>query len=214
MNGLLRSGLKDYFDSMWNYIDITAFLLLYVVNIAYYLNKDIHKDETYGNLISFITLITILSLLMRGLSHMRIFSNLRYLINMIVEIMSDMSSFTIILVYWIIGLNVAFFMLSQAKKPSSKDPQPDTTESFLENLKITYRLAFADFSPEEYTSLEWFMFVLGSCFIPLVLFNLIIAIMGDTYDRVQTSAKCVDLKEQANLILEAEQLLYWRRNAG
>ena len=38
--------------------------------------------------------------------------------------------------------------------------------------------------------------------------------MGDTYDRVQTSARVVDLKEQANLIYEVESLFYWARNDG
>lgn len=47
-----------------------------------------------------------------------------------------------------------------------------------------------------------------------MLFNLIIAIMGDTYGRVQTSARCVDLREQANLVLEVEGLLHWKRQVN
>jgi len=41
INQLVRSGFADYFDSLWNYIDIIGFILLYVVNIAYYANKNI-----------------------------------------------------------------------------------------------------------------------------------------------------------------------------
>lgn len=78
-------------------------------------------------------------------------------------------------------------------------------------MKSTYTLAFGDFSTDDYSVFEWLAFVIASLFIPLVLFNLLIAIMGDTYDRVQTNAKCVDLQQQAELVLEIESLMYWKR---
>lgn len=105
-------GWKNYFSSLWNIIDIIQFILLYIVNFVYYFNKYIQEDGKYGILISVITSITILLFSLRGMSHLRIFRKFRYLINMIIEIIRDMSSFLIILIYWIIIINIIFFMLS------------------------------------------------------------------------------------------------------
>jgi len=41
INQLVRGGFADYFNSLWNYIDIIGFILLYIVNISYYINKNI-----------------------------------------------------------------------------------------------------------------------------------------------------------------------------
>eukprot|EP00347_Sterkiella_histriomuscorum_P006093 403354093 len=219
-NQISRAGLGQYFSTIWNYIDIYGFVSLFVVNVyeAIEISAGNHSILADSSLVLVFSL-TIMALLLRGMSHLRIFDNLRYLINMVIEIMKDMSSFMILLIYWIFGINIVFFQLFLNKKISSAEigeghEEGQNLEYFLENLKMTYRLAFGDFSPDEYTSLEWLVFILSSVFIPLVLFNLIIAIMGDTYDRVQTSAKCVDLKEQANLVLEVEELMYWKRDVG
>ena len=55
---------------------------------------------------------------------------------------------------------------------------------FADKLKSTYVLAFGDFNTDDFTVVEWLVFVGASLFIPLVLFNLLIAIMGDTYSRI------------------------------
>lgn len=48
--------------------------------------------------------------------------------------------------------------------------------------------------------------------IPLIFFNLLIAIISDTFDRVYDNKKASDYKEKASLILEVENLLLWNRN--
>ncbi len=37
----------------------------------------------------------------------------------------------------------------------------------------------------EFSRLEWFLFTVAVLFVPLIMLNMLIAIMGDTYDRVK-----------------------------
>jgi hypothetical protein len=43
---------------------------------------------------------------------------------------------------------------------------------------------YGDFSPDEYTTANWILFIIASILLPLVMLNLLIAIMSDTYARV------------------------------
>ncbi len=49
-----------------------------------------------------------------------------------------------------------------------------------------YLLSYGDFaSTDEYSRLEVFIFIAGTLFLPLIMLNMLIAVMGDTYDRVK-----------------------------
>ena len=47
---------------------------------------------------------------------------------------------------------------------------------------------------------------------PLVMLNLLIAIMSDTFERVSNSMAEADGKELNSMILEQELMLFWNRN--
>ena len=54
-------------------------------------------------------------------------------------------------------------------------------------------------------------FFVFTLLIPLVFFNLLIAIISDTFDRVYANKVASDYREKASLILEVESILLWRR---
>ena len=55
------------------------------------------------------------------------------------------------------------------------------------------------------------MFIGATILLPLMLLNLLIAIISDTFDRVYSNRIASDYKEIANLILEQENLMFWNR---
>ena len=61
------------------------------------------------------------------------------------------------------------------------------------------------------TGLQWFYFLIFTLLIPLVFFNLLIAIISDTFDRVYSNKTSSDYREKASLILEVEYMIFWRR---
>jgi hypothetical protein len=68
-------------------------------------------------------------------------------------------------------------------------------------------IAFGDLGDfASFSALQFFMFMLFTFFIPLTLMNMLIAIMSDTYSRVQANAISSDARALADMILEMEQL--------
>ena len=64
-----------------------------------------------------------------------------------------------------------------------------------------FLIDFGDFGGAgEYSPLAQLIFILGVVFVPLVLMNMLITIMGDTYDRVMEDLPRRDLQELASLV--------------
>eukprot|EP00358_Blepharisma_japonicum_P000946 CAMPEP_0202952354 /NCGR_PEP_ID=MMETSP1395-20130829/37860_1 /ASSEMBLY_ACC=CAM_ASM_000871 /TAXON_ID=5961 /ORGANISM="Blepharisma japonicum, Strain Stock R1072" /LENGTH=218 /DNA_ID=CAMNT_0049662323 /DNA_START=381 /DNA_END=1034 /DNA_ORIENTATION=- len=84
---------------------------------------------------------------------------------------------------------------------------------FGDDLAKAYVVAYGEFNLDaSYTRWQDLMYVMASLLNTLVLLSLIISLMGDTYDRVSGGIDIAETKEFAMLILEAETLLFWKRN--
>ena len=92
---------------------------------------------------------------------------------MIIEILKGMSAFLLILMTFIIQSALSFM----AFKPG---------ELYYTYWQLSYRLAYGDFMDLEDndTHGQRIFFILITIIIPLVLLNLLIAIMGDVFDNV------------------------------
>ena len=73
---------------------------------------------------------------------------------------------------------------------------------------------YGDFSVDDYNTTMWALFTVASVMMPLVMLNLLIAIMSDTYERVSNSMVEADGRELNSLIIEQEQILMWNRHVG
>lgn len=58
----------------------------------------------------------------------------------------------------------------------------------------------------------WVLFIISSCVMPLIMLNMLIAIMSDTYARVMADILPSDFFELNQMILEQEEVLMWKRN--
>ena len=84
---------------------------------------------------------------------------------------------------------------------------------YFQSFIYSYRLAngdfdygfFADLPTADYY-LAWFLFVFGSLFLIIVLLNLLIAIMGDTFGRVLGVIQNMTIQEKVMLVSENENL--------
>ena len=96
---------------------------------------------------------------------------------MLLEIMVDIRAFTIILVLSM----TAYAQISMFLKREYTPPMYE---------RLSYALAFGDFGNMhlDCTLTGFIIFVIFSMFTTLVLMNLLIAIMSDTYERVQSNA--------------------------
>ncbi len=78
-------------------------------------------------------------------------------------------------------------------------------------LANSYVLAFGEFNnTEQITMFEYVVFVFFVFFITLVLMNLLIAIMGNTFANVQANIVSADLRILAKMLIEIEEIHAYR----
>lgn len=193
---------QHYFSIVWNNLDLLRIILFMVYfptiwNIDFSQLLTTHQFDSYSD--SVLITLTIVSWT-RSIAYFRIFERTRYLIRMILEIIRDMVPFLWILITATFAFAMVFYISSEY------------SVSLADSFYHTYRLNYSDFDTDDYSSKQWFVFLTATFFNPLVLLNLLIAIMGDTYDRVQSGQEVADAKEISEMIIEAEAILFWKRS--
>lgn len=86
--------------------------------------------------------------------------------------------------------------------------------SFSVRIHQTFRDVFQDFTTDDYGNLTWCVFVIETIFIGVVMLNMLVAIMTETFSRVLQNAVAADLKERASLIQDVEELMTWNYHVG
>jgi hypothetical protein len=79
----------------------------------------------------------------------------------------------------------------------------------------SYNLVLGNFDSEaEYNLIEYTCLTFALLINPIIMLNLLISIIGDTYDRVQSDNLSADMKETLDMIQEVENMMFFRRNKG
>ena len=113
----------------------------------------------------------------------------RVLLRTVIAILRDMRPFLL----FVLASTAFLALLLTAAAPA---PAPAEGRLLWGRLFEAFRLGFGDFAPGE-SLLEVGVFVVGVVALPLVLMNMLIAIMGDTYDRFQEQQEPRDFQELA-----------------
>ena len=79
-------------------------------------------------------------------------------------------------------------------------------------IKTTYTLTLGELDFEDLNTTRFFVFVVFTYFITLVLMNLLIAILGDAYELVQSERKYFDGKTKLSRSLMYEELAMLMKN--
>ena len=194
---------SEYFKDIWNYIDVIRFIAYTILMIT-----ALTSDPTTSNsdLIALLEVIVVMLTWIRGLTYFRLFDSIRYLTALIFEVMYDMLSFIIIAIYSLIGLSLMLYACNNSTKASS----------YYEFLGFTYMTTIGEYSSfdkdiKDFPSVAITIFTLTSIINTIVMMNLLISIMGDTFDRVQQGRNVTDFKELVSMIYEMETLLYWKK---
>ena len=77
--------------------------------------------------------------------------------------------------------------------------------------KISWEINVGGFDTSSYDSLMCLAFFLYTVINPIIMSNLLISVMSDTFKRVNNQSIIADNREFAGMILEAELILLWRR---
>lgn len=185
------SGRSRYFADYWNYVDVIRVLsiLLYAVLIW----VDVYPDKDW-----FLAVVILISWT-RGVAYFRSFKVTRYLINLLITACKDIAAFLLILLYSTISFALIFYSIA------SED------DKFFDYLTTFYDLNLGNSDTSAYDKFHWIFYVLVTILNPIIMINLLISILGDTYANVKENEVVNDAVELISLISEAELLMFWRR---
>ena len=131
-------------------------------------------------LFAFATLI----IWLKSLYYLRIFRNVGYLTSMIIQVIKDMTYFFVILVISIFAFGNSFYVLSQ----SYSDKNQRFINNYSEGITFTFRLLLGDFETdrfgEDHLILVWMLFSVATIFLIVVLLNLLISIISESYANI------------------------------
>ena len=192
----MYAGRRLYWEDIWNYLDISRCIL--VVCYCFFNFTNEISDSDRGSVLVVINLLSWI----RGINYFRLFHNTRTMVNLIKEACQDIISFLII--YWY--LNIAFGFIYFALESAESDMITDY-------IVEAYKLTFADYDTTEYDLLEWIVFFISTMANTLIMLNLLICILFDTYDKVKALSVIADRKEIAQLVLEGEVTMFFNRNS-
>lgn len=203
---LLKLDPIHYISDPWNILDSIRLIFLYLYSILYILspgNNAFFEKETLGCII-------LLSWL-RGLAFFRIFKRTRYLVRIIIEVVIDVIPFTMVLCYSIASIALVGYTLQE---PCDKLTPELCSENSVFSQAISewntqYQLNLGQFSTENYGFIDWMQFFGSTGLNTLIMMSMIIALMGNTFEKVEEMAAIADYKEMASYILEIESMFLW-----
>ena len=186
-------GGMPYFQDPWNYIDIVRAILKTALFVDYL------GSFTKGDHNILLAAVLFVSFI-RGLSYFRIVSGPRYYVNLIYEVIFDIVPFLIILFYTTASFSLIFRVLMEK----------DDTQLFY--LTASWEINVGGFDTSNYSSIMYLAFFLHTVINPLIMLNLLISILGDTFDRVSEKTVVADCKELAGMVLECELFFFFNKS--
>lgn len=188
----IYSGGVKYFADVWNYIDLMRSSLFFLYAILIWIGY----FETNPDFLALVILVTWI----RGVTYFRIFGPTRYLINLLFEVFSDIRAFLIIYFYTIVAFSFVFYSINT-----------DNTIDYYGVLVDTYSTSLGNPSGSLTSRIQWLFYVLITLFNFIIMLNLLISILSDTYNRVNENQTIADALELASMIYEVEMMMFWRR---
>lgn len=153
------------------------------------------------NAISTIIMAVMLLSWARGITYFRLYPATRYMISLITEVLFDMISFLFLLFYSTFAFSFVIMIVT-----------PDTEMTLAQYIATSYLINIGESNSDGLSILQSLVFFLVTMINFVVMMNLLISVIGDTFDRVQESLEIADFKALAEMILEVETLLFWRRD--
>lgn len=183
-------------QSIWTWLAVLQIVLVEAVVVAFFTGSS--WVAIAGSLLSLVTWS-------RLLFYMRAHKATGALVRMIVEILKDMKFFMLILVVILLGFTNSTFVLLHP-------PYGDVTvsqSSILRSLVQMWSSVMGDFETTIYDDapdawLLWMLFVLFTFIVIVVMLNLLIALMGDSYERVNNQKAQARQSELAGIIVDIE----------
>ena len=197
----------NYFSSIWNIFDLTSLLMNLAIQVLDLANL---PEESLRTITGIAVLLVWLKLFYFG----RIFFSTASIIRIIIEITYDMKFFLGVLLLSIAAFGNCFYILQR----NNVDNPTFAGDTWLKAFLYSYIQALGQFDTSVFTGIDkhlyFTIFFLNTIISMIVMLNMLVAIMGDTFDRVIETAESSMYRELASAMIENEMIVNRHRIFG
>lgn len=211
------AGIHYWLFTKWNIIEVVSFLLVGLVTpILHFIDQG---DDVAWH--SWLIGGTGILLWWKLLYYLQLFEKTSPLVIMIFDVLKDMMAFLMISIFLLFGFGIGFIILFQHEEGDIGNDFKSLTRACL--TLFAYLLGAFDldqFDDTRYPSVAYGLFIVFEIVMTVVLLNLLIAIMGDSYDRIKEresttfliakaavieDMECINVKKLNKLVISSER---------
>ncbi|GMH41669.1 hypothetical protein BSKO_09579 [Bryopsis sp. KO-2023] len=199
------AGLHYWLYTKWNVMEMMSFLLVAIVIPALHFLSEVEHVLQLSGLIG----ATGVLLWWKMLYYLQLFEKTSPLVTMIFDIAKDMMAFVLIAIFLLMGFALGFMVLFQSETGEVSQEFSTLSRGCL--TLFAYLLGAFDleeFASTRYPSVTFGMFISYEMTMTIVLLNLLIAIMGDSFDRIKEREATTFLMAKAAITEDMECISY------
>ena len=138
--------------------------------------------------------------LLRGITGFRLFDGTRFYIELILRSLNDIKYFFVMFAYSTLTFGV-LFMVSRNDEIGFNSIWSDS-----------YNLNFGNYEDSDKGSVvfQYIVYFSATVFNVILMLNLLISILGDSYERFQVEQTVVDVREKAQTSMELQSMMFWK----
>ncbi len=198
----MGSGMREYLSDMWNVFEQLQFFLTSLTLLMHLSSMEIHNVKVVAALAIFMMYIKLFYWL-------RLFESSAAFIRMIKEIINDCVPFGVFLFVCVAMFSNTLLLFDQSRRLEGIDGMingPVFGIPWIDAFVRSYLVGLGEFDMENFSNSDgafvWILFILATFITQLLFMNLLIAIMGDTFDRVQEMKVQAGTKEKISMITD------------
>jgi len=208
LGSICKRGATEYLGNMWNVSETIASLLV-IVSIVLELLAHVYDGHELGSRLMaisrYLSVFAVLLLSVTTFQFLRGLERCSALVRLVLEVISDMQVFILYIVVLVLIFALVFYILGWASDFVGDDGQ---TPLIWRTIWLVWKSFVIGEMSETFPMengdhfLVWCIFGFGSTLTLIVMLNLLIAIMQNTYERVASRAHVTYLSEKASMIHE------------
>jgi hypothetical protein len=208
---VVRDGVVTYFLQGWNYLDVASIVLNTFLLCDLLLERDyLNMEDTV-----LVCFLAVFILWYKLIYWFRLFESTSFYIKLIVETIKGIQYFFVIFVAFLLAFSNAIFILNKNRTDGNDETGDEGSRLLggelkngaLDSILNQYMLALGEFGTDTFSAdsgknseVVWALFVFATFISQLTILNMLIAIMGDTFDAVLEKQEQYAMKEKIRIL--------------
>ena len=193
-----RESPTNYLNDYTNILDIYQYAGIPIIMFLIHFEVIDDSQPVHNTVI----VVSMIIFSIRSFLLLKVIDGVRYLVAMIKQVFIDMVSFLIMLAWSI--LVVAYSEIEISKMTAVEGE----TSSFIASLSRVYDLLYTQWTVNQanFTLSQFILFYCFTIFLPLIMFNLLIAIISKTYEQFEENKEVYGYRETIDLLVDLKTI--------